>query len=476
MNERDELLTRLTAAYADKAALSEEIISLALQAQSCDYPVIAVKGNTITAAMGSFVSLMDYTERLAAYFVEYDLNPAIKSFGKITEQKDVAEFDRKDVYVTEYTFNEGADIAEIAANIQQLFWSGNSDVIGEYLVKPGVITFAQGNLLRAAAEFLHAQFSYIDRSAYNRSDIYRYLALNADISADLVKFFCGKFAPAAKFDAAASDALADKIASDIENLNSGVYYNDCIAKNILNGALNFMQMIYKSNFFCSDKAALSFRLNPAFMQFFEMISPAYAASFPADRPFGVFYFFRGDAVGFQVRFAEIGRGGWRTVVPKRSAHKLDEMALFDAANDEIFREGYVLAHTQHLKNKDIYEGGSKMIMLLNMEPGADFRPTLWTAQRAVCEAFVSLINYDENDQLKDKNIVDYLGYREIIEIGPDENMFDDMITWMGDYAAKVGYTLGAGLISGKPESGINHKEYGVTSFGVYPTKSGTQNI
>ena len=467
MKERDEFLTRLTAAYADKAALSTEVVDLALKAQSCDYPVIAINGSTVTMAIGSFVSLMDYSARLANYFVEYGLAPVIKPLSKLTSQSDIADFNRKDVYVGEYTFKEGDNVAAIAADMQQLFWSSNDDVIGEYLVKANVITFAQGNLLRAAAEFLHSQFSYIDRSAYNRSDVYRYIALNADIAADLVKFFCGKFDPAVKFDAAASAALADKIASDIENINSGVYYNDCIAKNILNGALNFMQMIYKSNFFSSAKAALSFRLDPAFMQFFEKISPAYADSFPADRPFGVFYFFRGDAMGYQVRFAEIGRGGWRTVVPKRSAHKLDEMALFDAANDEIFREGYVLAHTQHLKNKDIYEGGSKMIMLLNMEPGADFKPTLWTAQRAVCEAFVSLINYDENDQLKDKNIVDHLGYREIIEIGPDENMFDDMITWMGDYAAKVGYTLGAGLISGKPDSGINHKEYGVTSFGVY---------
>ena len=31
----------------------------------------------------------------------------------------------------------------------------------------------------------------------------------------------------------------------------------------------------------------------------------------------------------------------------------------------LFRENYVLAHTQHLKNKDIYEGGSKMVVVIN---------------------------------------------------------------------------------------------------------------
>ena len=46
-------------------------------------------------------------------------------------------------------------------------------------------------------------------------------------------------------------------------------------------------------------------------------------------------------------------------------------------------------------------------------------------------------------------------------------MFDPMINWIGDYAAQTGYTLKAGLISGKPDRGINHKEFGVTSFGVH---------
>ena len=31
----------------------------------------------------------------------------------------------------------------------------------------------------------------------------------------------------------------------------------------------------------------------------------------------------------------------------------------------LFRENFVLAHTQHLKNKDIYEGGSKMVVVLD---------------------------------------------------------------------------------------------------------------
>ena len=77
------------------------------------------------------------------------------------------------------------------------------------------------------------------------------------------------------------------------------------------------------------------------------------------------------------------------------------------------------------------------------------------------------LTYDNNGKLKDRNIIDHLGAKEIIEIGPDENMFDQMINWIGYYAEKKKYTLKAGLISGKPDRGINHKEFGVTSFGVH---------
>ena len=92
---------------------------------------------------------------------------------------------------------------------------------------------------------------------------------------------------------------------------------------------------------------------------------------------------------------------------------------------------------------------------------------LWAAQRGIFDAFLSLINYDDNGKLRDKAIVDTTGEQEIIEIGPDENMFDDMIEWMGKRAVEKAYVLGSGIISGKSDEGINHKFYGVTSFGVH---------
>ena len=248
---------------------------------------------------------------------------------------------------------------------------------------------------------------------------------------------------------------------------TGITDNDRIIRTIFGSALNFVENILLTNFFCADKSALSFRLDPAFMDFYAELSDGYLKSFPADRPYGVFFFYRQETIGFQIRFDEIARGGWRSVIPAFGASELEKFDLYDYAKDEIFREVYVLAHTQHLKNKDIFEGGAKMITLLRPVEEADFRPRLWDSQRAVCAALMSLINYDENGRLRDPRIVDVMHRPEIIEIGPDEKMFDPMIVWMGGYAARQGYSIGSGLISGKPGSGFNHKEYGVTSFGVY---------
>ena len=469
MCDREDLLKRLTAEAVAKYNnnVPETVIEKALCVQSSDSPAAIIENNSLTLIAPSFIGIEGYEAALNSFFADKAFGASCEGFVKLTDQPSIEEFDCKPVYVGKFTFSGNVNMDKIAEDAIDLFWSVKDDLFDEYLVKTGTVTYQEANILRGAAEFLHTQFSFIDRSRYNKYDIYRYMALNPAILRRLLDYFDYKFNPTTVFDAAGGESLIAKIAEDIDSINSGVYYNDVTAKAVLNAVSMFMQMILKCNCYSEKRAAFAFRLDPAFMDYFGDLDEAYNKAFPAERPVGVFFFYRKEAIGFQVRFAEIARGGWRTVIPKRGSSKLDEMALFEAANDEIFREGFVLAHTQHLKNKDIYEGGSKMIMLLNVAPSADFKPALWTAQRAVCEAFVSLINYDENNKLKDANIVDYLGKKEIIEIGPDENMFDDMIVWMGQYAEKVGYTLGSGLISGKPDSGINHKEYGVTSFGVY---------
>ena len=368
-----------------------------------------------------------------------------------------------------YFSGDKGKLSELERAVKALYWGEIDDVFyREFCVKRG-LNPADAAFFRAAAEFLHSQFAFVNHSAYMENNIKRIITIYPELSFRIFELFCAKFDPKRKrLSAKLLKAEINAVETEISGINSGLSERDTWAKNIFRAMLTFVECILKCNFFVADKGALAFRLSPAFMEFFSSISPNYPAAFPADRPFGVFFFHRSNAAGFQIRFSDIARGGWRTVIPRRIPGFLENRDLYNAAHDELFREGYVLAHTQHMKNKDIYEGGSKMILLLDTDlPREKVKPTLWEAQAAVFDAFLSLINCDENGKLRDSAVVDLLGRREIIEIGPDENMFDAMISYMGNYADARGSVLGSGIISGKPESGINHKEYGVTSFGVH---------
>lgn len=362
-----------------------------------------------------------------------------------------------------YFDGDEAGLAEFERAVKALYWSDSNDLFHREFAVKRRWNLADINFFRAGAEFVHSQFAFVDRSAYRYEDVERLIVLNPELAASLLELFRSRFDP----DWKGGNVDASGVQSKIDAINSGMADRDTLSRNIFQALLNFVENMEKCNFFVVDKGALAFRLKPGFMDFYNGLTPAYGESFPADRPYGVFFFYRRHASGFQVRFSEIARGGWRTVIPRIGTFDLERTDYFEAARDEFFREVYVLAHTQHSKNKDIFEGGSKMITLLKTEYPNDWHSELWEAQKAIFAAFLSLINYDETGALREKRIIDHLGTREIVEIGPDENMFDAMIGYMGDYGARAGYTLGSGIISGKPECGINHKEYGVTSFGVH---------
>ena len=400
----------------------------------------------------------------------YGFNIKRAYWREFAHAADINDLDHATVDCGSFYFSgDKSRLAELERAVKALYWGQIDDIFyREFCLKRG-LNPADAAFFRAAAEFLHSQFAFVNHSAYMENNIKRIITIYPELSFRIFELFRNKFDPARKRPAAKTlKAETAVIEDEIAGINSGLAERDTWAKNIFRAMLTWVECILKCNFFVADKGALAFRLSPAFMDFFGSVSPNYTASFPADRPFGVFFFYRSNAAGFQIRFSDIARGGWRTVIPRRIPGFLESRDLYNAAHDELFREGYVLAHTQHMKNKDIYEGGSKMIMLLDTDlPREKVKPTLWEAQAAVFDAFLSIINADPKGVLREKNIVDLLGKREIIEIGPDENMFDTMISYMGSYAEARGYVLGSGIISGKPESGINHKEYGVTSFGVH---------
>ena len=176
------------------------------------------------------------------------------------------------------------------SELKTLSWTDTSDLFHTELVAKHGINIADANLLRAAAEFVHAQLSFVDRNAYNCQDIYRLMAIYPAILKAVVSCFKEKFDPQRKSSKAKNNGTEKRILRLIDSVNTGVNEKDTMVKTILKSVLNFVSSIRKTNFYSEDKACLSFRLDPAFMDHYATLATSYNQAFPADRPFGVFYF------------------------------------------------------------------------------------------------------------------------------------------------------------------------------------------
>ncbi len=212
---------------------------------------------------------------------------------------------------------------------------------------------------------------------------------------------------------------------------------------MLEAVLAFVGAVRLTNAFRKRRLGLAFKLDPAILP---------EGRFP-NHPFGLFYFFGPHARGFHTRFRASARGGLRVVIPRNSGQ-------YARARDGILREVYDLAWAQQLKNKDIPEGGSKCIALV--EPGGNAD----SAVKQVADSLLDLI-------LPPAQVPEVIGMHgaaresDLIFLGPDENMTPERIDWVAHRALERQLPHHATLMSSKPGSGINHKEFGVTSEGIF---------
>lgn len=326
------------------------------------------------------------------------------------------------------------------------------------LVKSGIMSGPDSTLIAAIIGFCHTNLAHNAPEIYERENIARAFHNNPGMSIAFAELFYARFEPGVSDREKLYEEKLKSVTDSIENFNSGRRIIDNLRRVIFRCGLSFIKNCLKSNFFVIEKHALSFRLDPYYL---EELGPEFTDDLPPQRPFRITFFSGRRGSGFHIGFSDIARGGWRTVITQSS----DDYA---SNASTLFKENYVLAHTQHLKNKDIYEGGSKMVAILNIDPRTTEEQReqyLYKLQHAFANAFLDLFVTDENGHARDKRVVDYYGQEEPIELGPDENMHNVMIERMAKLAERRGYLLGKGIMSSK-EIGINHKEYGVTSIGV----------
>jgi glutamate dehydrogenase len=379
-----------------------------------------------------------------------------------------------------------ADIPDFLRELVTLKYFSEDDRIDEVFIQNSLISGNQGNLLRAMVNIIHQLLVSIDPNLYTIENVEESLCRHQELSIHLCKLFGLRFSPEHN-DSKKYEEEKQILISLINKLDTGHPVNDLRRKNILLQGVNFVDFTQKTNFYRNNKSALSFRIDPKILDH----TPSNREDLFPELPYAIFYFKGMHFFGFHIRFQDLSRGGLRTIYPREREGMVVE-------RNTVFSECYNLAYTQEKKNKDIPEGGSKGVIfirpfeqitleasILRQELEASDTPNeeinekiqnfkneqrlefMHQGQRAYVESLLTLVNCEENGTLRAKHIIDYWSRPEYIYLGPDENMHDPMILWIAEFSKKNHYKPLGAFISSKPNVGINHKEYGVTSLGVH---------
>jgi glutamate dehydrogenase len=323
----------------------------------------------------------------------------------------------------------------VAGDLQRLEWLDAETL--ELGYREPALGLGGADVLMTYAGLVHQLLVKSNRYLYTRSRIEEILLGHLALSTKLVGLFLARFDPARPplSEIECAD-LAGALAREIEE---GV--KDDLAGTVLAAVLEAIGATLKTNYFVPGRYALALRLAPALIM--------RAAPGP-QIPYGVFWVHGRGFNAFHVRFRDTARGGVRVVRPASVEQHLRE-------GERHFDEAYGLAWAQELKNKDIPEGGAKAVLLVH--PARDVTPCV----RAFTDAVLDLITADPATRAA---VVDRLGQAEAIYLGPDENITPSHIKWIVARAKDRGYAAPTALMSSKPDAGINHKEFGVTSEGL----------
>ena len=322
---------------------------------------------------------------------------------------------------------------EVRADLLRLKWLDPRTVRLGYAYPE--LTLETAEIITAILDLVYQVLVKKNAYAFNPTRMDRLIRNNIEIASDIADVLRQRFNP----DNPLSDNEYDSLRTSLlETIDNTVDLED--ARTIFVKMLEAVQAVRRTNLFIEDRYALSMRIDASLL----------TTEDREECPFGVFFVHGRDFNGFHVRFRDIARGGVRAIHPR-------SVEQFTREQERLYDEAYNLAFAQQLKNKDIPEGGSKAAILVHPQGRVS------RSVKAFVNSIIDLITPDKKTTAK---IVDRLKHKELIYLGPDENITPKLIDWVVDRARRRGYPMPAALMSSKPGAGINHKEYGVTSEGV----------
>lgn len=390
-------------------------------------------------------------ERFAHYLVAqgFSIEHASLTTGK---RKGIVEGTESDVLLLDVTCRELADGTPASRSWDVLCQEAAravkwvDDRTLEFASRLRDVTLTEAEVVHALCALQHPRLAGVDPHAYALSRLYE-LVEHKDVlpvALETARLLVSRFDPASPLDDGGYAARRDAIRTRIEAITASD------AKAIAHGLLDAVDATLRTNVHVPHRLSLALRLDPGFMGH---------GSVGTDTPYGTFFVAGRRFRAFHVRFRDIARGGLRVVTPpKADSHAAESMRHYN--------EAYNLAYAQQLKNKDIPEGGSKAVILMEPDDSDAFLPDRFGTGRMVRKCVRAFSDAMLDCLLPSDSVVDRLGREETIYLGPDEQIIPEDIQWITNHAAERGYSIPNAFMSSKPEAGINHKTYGVTSEGV----------
>lgn len=188
--------------------------------------------------------------------------------------------------------------------------------------------------------------------------------------------------------------------------------------------LDAVHATLRTNFYNSDRYALSLRLNPTIM------NPPEVQTSEHPLPFGVFFCHGRYFNAFHNRFRDISRGPLHIISPQSACQ-------YAVKSARLYDEAYDVSHSWQLANKDVPEGGSAGVILINshektQEYGAFVKSF---SVQAFTDSLLDLLVQKNGSEL-----VDFYGKEENLFLFPDEECVPSLDNqWILDRAHQRGY-------------------------------------
>jgi len=329
---------------------------------------------------------------------------------------------------------------QLKSEMRRLKWLDEAVLELPFNWCPGM-SIKHAEILTALCALLHGPLHKVNPYAFSRPGLLNIIRdpSHTALAVAIACLFIARFHPTDHLTADAFRVQAEELRVRLKRVQEET------ARIALLKMVDAVEATLRTNFFVPDRYALALRLDPSLM-----------IADGDTKPFGVFFVHGQCFDGFHNRFSNIARGGLRLVTPgSKQQHSVESSRCYD--------EVYALSRAQELKNKDIPEGGAKAVVLVDTTRTTERYHTMRNAVKSFTDALLDLIVPSAEIQ---NQVVDYLGFEELVYLGPDEQVVPEDINWIIAQAGRRGYPMPTAFMSSKPLAGINHKQYGVTSEGV----------